>query len=400
MAVRRAHLERRPIALNVPADFMWQDIDYQHFPTGTTPLQTVQPDPNALDKAVGILASVRRPIVLAGWGVNDAARPSLLKLAERIGAPLATTLRGKGLMDGDPYALGIFGTVSTSVATETILAADCVLAFGASLNPWTTAGESLTKNKAIVQTDIDPMSIGAYLPVDSGIVADAGAAADAMIDLLDRAEIPPTSFRTPALAQKLYPRTDDYKDLSTDSTMDIRTALRHFNSTLPMNRSVVVDGGRFTAQAFKSVDVPHPRAFTYAVAFGSIGLGMGTAVGAAVAAPDSPVLMITGDGGFMNGGLTEFNTAVRHKLDLIVVLCNDGAYGAEHIQFRNKDMDPTLSMFDWPDFAPLADALGGRGLTVRTAADLDAATKAIESRDRPILIDLKLDPDRMPDASH
>jgi thiamine pyrophosphate-dependent acetolactate synthase large subunit-like protein len=122
---------------------------------------------------------------------------------------------------------------------------------------------------------------------------------------------------------------------------------------------------------------------------------MAYAIGAAVAAPGRPVLLVTGDGGFMLGGLAEFNTAVRHKLDLVVAVCNDSSYGAEHIQFRRKNMDPGLSVFEWPDFASVADALGGQGVTVRTAADLDAAARAIAARGRPLLIDLKLDPDHV-----
>jgi thiamine pyrophosphate-dependent acetolactate synthase large subunit-like protein len=130
--------------------------------------------------------------------------------------------------------------------------------------------------------------------------------------------------------------------------------------------------------------------------FGSIGLGMGAAIGAAVAEPDRPVVLMVGDGGFMLGGLTEFNSAVRHRSNLIVVVCNDGSYGAEHVQLRDKQMDPGLVMFDWPEFAPLAEALGGRGVTVRSMDELNAAGEAIRGRDRPLLIDIKLDPDRMP----
>ena len=100
----------------------------------------------------------------------------------------------------------------------------------------------------------------------------------------------------------------------------------------------------------------------------------------------------------MLGGLTEFYSAVRAKSDLIVIVCNDGSYGAEHIQFRNKNMDPALSVLEWPDFAPIAESLGGAGVTVRTGDDLDSAVAAIKNRDRsrPLLIDLKLDPDCIP----
>ena len=130
--------------------------------------------------------------------------------------------------------------------------------------------------------------------------------------------------------------------------------------------------------------------------FGAIGLGVPYAVGAAVGAKGRPALVVCGDGGFMLGGLAEFSTAVRHGLDLIVLLCNDSAYGAEHIQFRNKNMDPSLSMFVWPEFADVARALGGEGVTVRTTADLEVAEAAIRNRRGPLLIDLKCDPDHMP----
>jgi thiamine pyrophosphate-dependent acetolactate synthase large subunit-like protein len=127
---------------------------------------------------------------------------------------------------------------------------------------------------------------------------------------------------------------------------------------------------------------------------------MGNAVGASFGAPGRPVLLVTGDGGFMMGGLAEFSTAVRHGVDLVVVMFNDAAYGAEHIQFRNKDMDPTICTFQWPDFGPVATALGGQGFTVHNLDELDEAFAAIADRDRPILIDIKIDPDKVSMPAH
>jgi thiamine pyrophosphate-dependent acetolactate synthase large subunit-like protein len=80
-------------------------------------------------------------------------------------------------------------------------------------------------------------------------------------------------------------------------------------------------------------------------------------------------------------------------------MLNDGAYGAEYIQFRDKEMDPGIALFDWPDFAAVATALGGQGYTVRNLQELEEALSAIETRDRPVLIDIRIDPERvsMPD---
>ncbi len=97
----------------------------------------------------------------------------------------------------------------------------------------------------------------------------------------------------------------------------------------------------------------------------------------------------------MNGGLAEFNTAVRFGCDLTVIVCNDGAYGAEHVKFRARNLNAETIFFDWPDFAPIAIALGGEGVTVRSVDDMAAVDPAFKARRRPLLIDLKLDPERM-----
>jgi len=97
----------------------------------------------------------------------------------------------------------------------------------------------------------------------------------------------------------------------------------------------------------------------------------------------------------MHGGLAEFNTAVRHGADLVVVICNDRAYGAEVEKYRRRypdgAMDPGLIAFDWPDFATVATALGGEGLAIRADTDWTAAAEAIRKRTRPLLIDVRLD---------
>lgn len=401
VAVRRALLERRPIVLNVPIEFQWAEVEYTPDRVRWVRPQAVVPDPAALDDAVGIVASAKRPLVLAGQGASDPeAKAALVRLAHRIGAPLATTLRARDLFRGDPHNIGIAGTLSHEVAMDVIAQADCVIAFGASLNKWTTAEGSGLDGKKVVHVDIDRAAIERFSGVHAGVVGDAVPVAEAFVALLDEAEVKPTGFASPQLAERLANRDEHaFRDTSTETCVDIRTAMLKVEAAFPQDRTLVHDGGRFIFNAFKLLHAPDPRAYVHTVNYGSIGLGMGNAVGAWFGAPGRPVLLVTGDGGFMLGGLAEFNSAVRHQVDLVVVLFNDAAYGAEHIQFRNKDMDPSISTFDWPDFGPVATALGGRGFTVRNLAELDEALAAIETRDRPILIDIKIDPDKvsMPD---
>ena len=401
-AIRRALIERRPIVLNVPIEFQWSDVDYRPIDLRPVPVPAGSPDPEALDRAVGIIATAQRPIVLAGRGATSpAARAALLRLAERIGAPVATTLKGRDLFRGEPFNLGIFGTLSTPVAVDTILQTDCVVAFGAGLNRFTTGEGAYVENRRLVHCDADRAAIGAFTGPDVGLVGDAAAVADTIVEWLDQAEVPATEFRTDELARQIAEYSPaGFEDLSTDDTVDIRTALLALNAAVPAERIVVSDGGRFVFQAWPLVHVPDPLSFVFTVNYGSIGLGMGNAIGASFGRPGRPVVLITGDGGFMLGGLAEFSTAVRSGVDLIVFVCNDGSYGAEHIQFRDRNMDPSLSMIDWPDLAPVAEALGGQGYTVRNLKDLDGLADVIAGRDRPLLIDVKLDPDRVPNVGH
>lgn len=138
-AWRRALIELRPIALNMPVEFQWREVEYTHpeivVPDGRAHLEA-GPE---MDKAIGIIAAARGPLVLGGRGamVGD-PEAAIVRFADRIGAPLATTSLGKGLFAGHAFNLGIFGTLSSDVASEAIAASDCVIAFGASLNRFTT----------------------------------------------------------------------------------------------------------------------------------------------------------------------------------------------------------------------------------------------------------------------
>jgi acetolactate synthase I/II/III large subunit len=401
-AVRRAWAERRPIVLNVPVEFQWQEVDYTPAPVRHIAPQAVAPDPAVLEEAVGLIAGSNRPIVLAGQGAANAeARAALVRLAHRIGAPLATTLRGRELFLGEPHNLGIFGTLSHEVALDAISQADLVIAFGASLNYLTADRGGTLAGKKIVQVDTERAALNQFSPIHLGIVGDSVTAAAGLVELLDEAEVKPTGFASPQLAERLASyHGAEYADMSTEHTVDIRTAVRMIDQVLPGDRTFVTDVGRFMVTALANVHVREPRAYVHTASFGAIGLGMANAIGAYFGAPGRPVLLVTGDGGFMLGGLTEFSAAVRHGADVVVCVLNDGAYGAEHIQFRRKDMDPAISTFPWPDLGPIATDLGGRGFTVHNVEELAAALHAIETRDRPVLIDIKIDPDKVTAPGH
>lgn len=397
-ALRETVLQRKPCVLNMPADFGWQEVVYQ--PTRWRPGRAPQfgPSGDELDNAVGIIASARSPIVLAGRGaLAEKDEVALRTLAERTGALLATTLKAKGLFHDDTYNLGIFGGLSTPVATELILESDCVLSFGASLNQWTTANGSLLTGKSVIQCSLESADLDANVQPDAALMGDPASVAADLVYWLDQAEIPASGFRNEEVRQRIK-ACDPFtglSDTSTEVTVDLTRSLLRINNTIPEDRIVVTDVGRFVGQAWKTLDVARARSFIHTVNFGSIGLAPGYAIGAAVASPQRPTVLVVGDGGFMLGGVSEIHTAVREIVDLIIIVCNDSSYGAEHVQYAARDLSPGLSLFCWPEFSELAETLGATGIAVRNDADLSVACDAILERRGPLLIDLKLDPATM-----
>jgi len=393
-AFYRAQVERRPIVLNMPADFMWREA--AHTPSVldvfTAPGGVAEGE--ILDNAIGMIASARRPLILAGAGAVK-AREEIIKLADRLEAPLATTLKAKGLFKDHPYNIDIFGTLSTPAAYELIAQSDCIICFGASLHDFTTDQGKLMKDKRIVQIDVTPTAIGGGLHPDAALVADAGLTAETILYWLNEAEIPASGFTRDLDIAKLTEHPIG-PNKTAEGCVNYIHALERLEEVLPKDRLLVTDGGRFMTEVWVRLSVQGPKSFVATTNFGSIGIGLQEAIGAGVAAPEKPVVMFTGDGGFMMGGINEFNTAVRLGLDLIVIVANDSAYGAEHIQFIDRKMDPSLTEFHWPSFAEIGASLGGQGYTVRNNAELEEALEAIPNRTGPMMIELKLDPHDVP----
>jgi acetolactate synthase I/II/III large subunit len=381
--------------VNVPVDLAWLEVDYEHHKPGIPLAQSVAPGSDAMDLAVGIIASARRPIVVGGAGARDGGAPNALRvLADALGAPLATTLAAKGLFGAHDQDLGVFGTLSAPETVEAIAASDCLIFVGASLHEHTGGGDGFPylRGKKVVQCDVDGTVLGRCHEVDALVLGDGAVFAETAAEWLKEAGHTPSGFR-----DALSKRTVDSRlaGPATEDALTLTHLLAALEVALPADRSFTIDGGRFAIEAIQRLRVASPRSCAFSSrGFGAVGNGIATAIGIGIALPEAPTVAVVGDGGFMLGGLAEFNTAVRYGVDLVVVVCNDGAYGAEFRKLRRRDLSGDVSKVSWPDLAPVADALGGRGYTVRTVRDLEGMRREIDGRDRPLLIDVKLDPNR------
>jgi acetolactate synthase I/II/III large subunit len=384
-AARQAVAESRPFVLNCPTEYQWHVVDPAADDGGADPWPGGSERPlvseDALDEALGVITSARRPLVLAGRGViGKEQRQAVLSFAERIGAPITTTLRARNLYSAAEGSVGVCGTVSTEPGVLAIGESDCIIAFGASLNTWTTVRNSLLHGKRVVHVDTDKARFRPEVPVTVAVLGDAATVAQQFVEMLDAAEVPPSGFRDRITAT--VSQSDLAFDVPLGAKVTLAGVLSTVNRALPSRRTVVYDGGRFQGEAFKYLWSTDYRHEVLTTDFGAVGLGMGAAIGAASAAPGETTVFVTGDGGFMMNGLAELHSAVRAGLPLIVIICNDGSYGAEYDQFLNKGVSPELSLFRWPDFAEVARSLGAEGLTVEGVSDVVAAMAAFVSPSR------------------
>jgi thiamine pyrophosphate-dependent acetolactate synthase large subunit-like protein len=396
-AYQRAITERRPVVLMLPIDIQPQPaVPTEPSRRPLPPLNAPEPSGQAIRQAADLLTKAKRPAIIAGRGAVLAnAGADLEALGQTIGAVLATSAPANGLFAGLPYALGISGGFASPFAAKTLPRADVVLVFGASVNHWTTKhGAMIGPDAKIIQVDVDPRAIGRNQPADLAILADAKATANALNNEIMSRGHTNQGFRTPELSDEIASNTwrhDPYEDASTDEWIDPRTASIALNDLLPRDRAVAVDSGHFLGYPAMFLEVPDARSWLFPNGFQAVGLGLGNAIGAAIAQPDRPTVAAIGDGGaFM--ALAELETAARLKLMLLVVIYDDAAYGAEVHHFAPMGHDVSLVRFPDADLAGIARAAGAKAATVRRTEDLSIVEEWLANPHGPLVLDVKVNP--------
>jgi thiamine pyrophosphate-dependent acetolactate synthase large subunit-like protein len=395
-ALAQARAESRPVALDIPVEFL--DVEIEDTVGATQEAPSVTPaelDPDLLDAALGVIASARRPLVLAGRGaVESDAHDAIVAFADLIGAAVATTVVARGFFAGHELNVGICGTLAHPVGLTAILDSDCVITFGASLNSYTTDSGALFDGTPVIQVDRLESNLDRYHQANVALWGDAAAVATTMTKLLVAENIVFKSSRA-GLAEELRNRvpSEEFVEAKATGTVDMRAAMLRLNEKMPANRAVVTDAGRFLRAVWRYIHVPQPRYAANTVSFGSIGLGFGCANGVSVAAPDLVTFLFVGDGGGMMS-VNEFHTAVRNDLPLVAVVINDGSYGAEYSKLQGYNQDPRHSLVKWPEFAEVAVALGAKkAMTIRSLDEIDQLDESTWAPENlPLLIDIKVDP--------
>jgi acetolactate synthase I/II/III large subunit len=401
-----------PVLLDVPEDVCHGEHDFtaEDFAidpsTLCVPARRIRPDRADITRAAALIARAKRPLILVGGGIHlSAGHEALLALAETHSIPVAHTMSGKGgVACIHPLSAGLFGRYSR-IANELIEASDCLLVVGCKL------GEIATKRYALppeaiplIHLDIVAEEIGRCRPAAVALWGDAKAGledlSEALADDARRvrnaradyaAEIP---TRMAAWREEAAPRLD-----SAERPIHMARLCRELNKALPASSILVADGGFAGHWTGLLYDTKSPgRHFIPDRGLASIGYGLPGGIGAALAAPATPVVAITGDGGF-NMTLGELETARRAGIGLTIVVVNNAASGyvkaLQHAMFRGRYQSSDLVEMD---YAAIARAMGCNGIRVEDPDQLGTALRTgLGERTRPTVLDVVVtrDPARM-----
>jgi len=373
-----------PIAISIPNDFLTARFDAE--PGGGGHGRRPPCHVDAIGEAVRLLSGASRPLLIAGGGVIAAeAQAELARLARRLGAPVITTVMGRGAVsERDPLWHGV---LPNSRATEAVIkTADVILAVGCRFAHRSTQGLllnlSFEPSQTLIHLDLDPTVIGRLFKAQLPIVGDAKDGLTRLLEGLGSG--PARSVWDHRWRESLRPAA------SARYTREIGHLIETLRAALPDDAIVVNDQTGINYWMEWRFPVLGPRTFLYPVGSATLGYGVPAAIGAKIARPDRPVVAVVGDGGFMYS-VNELATAVKYRLPVVFLVMNDDRYGAI------KWLQQTIFDGRWgevdltnPDFPALARAFGARGERVAGVDALSGALETALAADGPTVLELRM----------
>ena len=362
-------------------------------PEGRIGNREIAPPAVSLSAAVEAIAGAERPVIIVGNGARDGIE-EIVALAERIGAPVATTFKAKGVVsDAHPLACGVLGRSGTPIASWFMNEADLLVTFGVSFANHT----GISDYKPIVQVDFDPMALGRFHAVTVPVQAHVGIAASA----LGEASRPATE-RVGAMQAEVASRwkiwRDEKESRRHDDQGDGINAAALFDSLsrlVPDDAIVPVDVGNNTYSFGRYFEVAEQSVLMSGY-LGSIGFSLPAAMGCWAATQSQPdfagrkVVSVSGDGGFGQYAM-ELTTAVKYGMDITHVVMNNSELGKISKEQRAADLDVWQTSLHNPNFADFADVCGAKGIRVTSIDELDTAISAALAHDGPAVVEVITD---------
>ena len=384
--------------IGLPFDVQRDAVDEEDVPEGPEAVPPAAPDPEAVRAAADAVASASAPLFICGGGVMTAgAEAALLRLAEKIGAPVATTISGKGsIAETHELAVGVVGSNGGTPETRAVVeAADLVVFVGCRAGSVTTERWRFPRPRAarIVHIDIDARVPGANYPTEVAVESDARLALEALADALDGAA--PGRIDPGFVATQKKRKFAAFHALATSGETPIRPErlVADLQKALPEDAVVIADPGTPCPylSAYLVLDRPGRR-FISNRAHGALGYAMPAAVGAHFARPDTKCVAVMGDGSFAFAA-GELETVVRLGLPVTFVVISNSAFGWIKAGQKTGYAGRYHAVdFSRSDHARIASAYGVRSWSVADPGDLAPALEAAIAHRRPSLVDVVCQP--------
>ncbi|MHB1836083.1 MAG: thiamine pyrophosphate-binding protein [Solirubrobacteraceae bacterium] len=382
-----SRLRHGPVVLNLPVDVQREEVGDGGSSPSLVPHRRFDwglPAPDAVAAATAMLRKSRRPLIVAGRGaVVAGAGPAIARLADVLGARIATTLSAHGLCADHPRQIGVIGSLGDGRATHSLPEADCIFAVGATLGPFALMGQRIAV--PTIRVDVDEARLAGDA-ADVAVLGDVRRVTETVLAELEVAGHAPADSALPPAAARPTAFDDG------EGTVDPRRALLALDAALDHDRRLVIDGGHFAIFASQLLTVHAPEQFIFTSDFGAIGQGLATAIGAAIGAPEPRTTLVVGDGGLLMA-IAELETAARYGVPLTMFVMNDGAYGQERHNMAARGLDPSLAILPTPDLAAMARSAGADGRQLRSPADLDSLRTLVADAVGPLLLDVRINGD-------
>ena len=393
LACKNALLERGVAHLVLPDEVQVLPADEgtrPGGPSGRIPDFEFAPSGASIEHASALLTGAKRPVVVVGHGCR-AGIDDVVRLAERMNAPILTTFKAKGIVaDDHPLAAGVLGRSGTPVASWLMNESDLVVVFGASFANHT----GIASYKPIIQVDAEPNALGRFHAVTVPVLGDVGVTARLLLEVVDAQNVTTIDQRDDVAARRAIWRSEKQRRLTDDRGHGISSAalFAALSEQTPANTVIAVDVGNNTYSFGRYFECKPGQHVLMSGYLGSIGFGFPAAMGAWAADPDRPILAVTGDGGF-GQYLGEVTTAVKYGMNITHVLLNNSQLGKISKEQRAAEWDVWQTSLHNPDFAAYAQLCGAHGERVTTRDQLDDAFAAAFAYDGPALVEVITDAD-------
>ena len=378
-AVREAFVQLRsgrprPVEIEMPPETMEDEGLVELLPPVETTRQVAAE--RDLDRAAELLLASRAPLIYAGGGVHlSGAHDALAQVAEHLQAGVAQSAEGKGAVsDHNTLSLGAAFWRDSALRAH-IHEADVVLALGSRL-----AGVSFKPGTRIIQLDADEQEIGRSHKDTLGLVGDARATLEALLERLRAASAPRPSRKAEHEALRAK--------MAAENTMEPNASIiKSLRAGAPENTILVAGMTQMGYYSRPFWPVYEPRTYLSSSYSGNLGYAYPVALGAKVARPDRPVVSISGDGGFLFNA-QELSTAARHRINVVAVVFNDSSYGNVA-----RDLDESWggqygAELQNPDFMKLADAYGVVGMRAKEPTEVGRLVREAIEKERPVLVEV------------